>query len=286
MKTARMPFTVAAGQHSLSAPCSGRDRPSDLDRCRAQARGSAATGVLGRPASAVPSALGIGIGVAAMVAVLGITTASQARLSQQLASLGTNLLTAAPGKTLLGQDAQLPTNAIDMARRIGPVIAASGTGAVKDRFVYRSDLVDRRGTGGISVLATKTDLLGTVSGSIAAGQWFNNATQKYPAVVLGSDTARQLGIDTPGRQVYLGGGWFTVIGILAPVTLAKELNLSALVGWDVSMTVLGFDGHPTTVYEHSTDESVHDVRAVLAASVDPEHPEEVAVSRPSDTLQA
>jgi putative ABC transport system permease protein len=260
-------------------PNPGRIGPFDLMR-------TGLIGVVGRPARAVLSALGIGIGVAAMVAVLGITSASQARLSQQLAALGTNLLTAAPGKTLLGQDAQLPADAIDMARRIGPVTAASGTGAVRDRFVYRNDLVDRRGTGGLSVLAAKSDLLNTVGGSISAGRWFNNATEKYPAVVLGSGTARQLGIDTPGRQVYLGGRWFTVIGILAPVTLAKELNLSALVGWDVARTALGFDGHPTTVYERSTDESVDGVRAVLAASVNPQHPEEVAVSRPSDALQA
>jgi putative ABC transport system permease protein len=105
-------------------------------------------------------------------------------------------------------------------------------------------------------------------------------------VVLGSGTARQLGIDRPGRQVYLGRQWFTVVGILAPAPLAQELNLSALVGWDVAAAKLGFDGRPTTVYERSADQAVTAVQSILAASVDPEHPEEVTVSRPSDALQA
>ncbi|GAA5165279.1 MULTISPECIES: ABC transporter permease [Amycolatopsis] len=244
------------------------------------------TGVIGRPARAVLSALGIGIGVAAMVAVLGITTASQARLSAQLASLGTNLLRAAPGDTLFGEAAQLPANAIEMVRRIKPVTAASGTGAVKKRYVYRSDWVDPRDTSGIAVLAAKLDLLPTVSGRLAAGQWLNGASQRYPAVVLGSTAARLLGIDQPGRQVYLGGKWFTVVGVLAPVTLAPELDIGALIGWDAAVSELGFDGRPTTVYERSDDQAVAEVQQVLAASINPEHPEEVAVSRPSDALQA
>jgi len=243
-------------------------------------------GVVGRPARAVLSALGIGIGVAAMVAVLGITTASQAQLSAQLSALGTNLLKAAPGNTLFGDTAQLPANAIDMARRIGPVTAASGTGTVKNCFVYRSDLVDPRDTGGLSVLAAKLDLLDTVSARLTAGQWLNAATERFPAVVLGAAAAHQLGIDRPGRQVYLGGLRFTVVGILAPATLAPELDTSALVGWDQAASSLGFDGRPTTVYERSTDQSVEGVRSILGASLNPEHPEEVAVSRPSDALRA
>ena len=260
-------------------PVPGRLGVSDLVR-------AGFVGVIGRPARAVLSGLGIGIGVAAMVAVLGITTASQAQLSAQLATLGTNLLRAAPGSTLFGKTAQLPANAIDMAKRIGPVTAASGTGAVKNCFVYRSDLVDPRDTGGISVQAAKLDLLSTVNARVVSGQWLNAATGRYPAVVLGSDTAKLLGVDQPGRQVYLGGRWFTVIGILAPATLAPELNAAALVGWDAAASVLGFDGHPTTVYERSADQAVTGVQQILAPSIDPEHPEEVAVSRPSDALQA
>lgn len=244
------------------------------------------TGVVGRPARAVLSALGIAIGVAAMVAVLGISAASQAKLADQLAALGTNMLKVSAGNTLFGQKSALPFNATDMAKRIGPVQKASATGEVPGANVFRSNLVDPRASGGISVLAGKLDLIDTLGVKLAAGQWLNAATAKYPAVVLGAAAAQQLGIDHPGAQVYLGKQWFTVVGILAPAALAPEMDRAALVGWDVATSKLGFDGHPTTVYERSSDESVDGVRSILGQSVNPEHPEEVKVSRPSDALQA
>jgi putative ABC transport system permease protein len=86
--------------------------------------------------------------------------------------------------------------------------------------------------------------------------------------------------------VWIDGRWFTVVGVLGPAPLAPEVERSALVGWDAARTYLGFDGHPTTVYERSTPESVHDVRSRLARTVNPENPEEVEVSRPSDALAA
>jgi putative ABC transport system permease protein len=101
--------------------------------------------------------------------------------------------------------------------------------------------------------------------------------------------AERLGVDRlegTGRQVYLAGRWFTVVGVLDSLPLAPEIDRSALVGWPVAKQLLGFDGHPTTIYERSTDEAVEAVRAVLADTASPENPEEVKVSRPSDALAA
>jgi ABC-type lipoprotein release transport system permease subunit len=70
------------------------------------------SGLRTRPARAVLSALGIAIGIAAMVAVVGISASSHARLNQQLASLGTNMLTAEAGNTLTGEKSKLPPNTI------------------------------------------------------------------------------------------------------------------------------------------------------------------------------
>ncbi|WP_163510584.1 ABC transporter permease [Fodinicola acaciae] len=259
----------------------GRTRQAPTDLVRA-----GLAGLIGRPTRAVLSALGIGIGVAAMVAVLGISTASHARLAEELSKLGTNLLSVGPGKDIFGGDTTLPKDAVAMVRRIGPVQTASAVGELDKCPVYRNDQVDPRATGGISVNAAKLNLLDTLAGRPSGGQWLNAATAKYPAVVLGAKAAQQLGIDTPGVQIYLGHRWFTVVGILAPLTLAPNLDRAAFVGWDAAQSVLGFDGHPTTVYERSPDESVQDVREVLAASVNPANPDQVTVSRPSDALQA
>lgn len=84
----------------------------------------------------------------------------------------------------------------------------------------------------------------------------------------------------------LGGHWFTVTGILDPVVLTPELDSAALVGWPAAESYLDFDGHPTTVYTRSAEDSVEAVRAVLAATANPPAPNEVEVSRPSDALAA
>lgn len=233
------------------------------------------------------TALGIAIGIATMVAVLGISESGRAGLIAQLDRLGTNLLTVRPGQQILGGAATLPRQAPGMIRRIGPVQATAATAPVK-ADVYRSDRIPRVQTGGIAVLAADPELLDTLRGSLAAGVFLNDANGQYPAVVLGAQTARQLGISQvdPPIQVFLGGRWFTVVGVLEPVTLAPELDRSALVGFPLAESTFGIDGSAGTIYVRVDPIEVDDVATVLPGTASPEHPNEVEVSRPSDVLAA
>ena len=258
-----------------------RLRPGDVLRV-------GGAGLRARPLRVVLSALGIAIGIAAMIAVVGISTSSRADLDRQLAALGTNLLTVGPGQNLFGEKSHLPDEAIGMIERIGPVESATPTGRVTGAKVYRSDRIPATQSGGIAVLAARSDLGATVGATVASGTFLNEATARYPAVVLGSGAADRLGVGTAGveQQVYLGGRWFTVVGVLHPVPLAPELDSAALVGWPVAESALGFDGYATTVYTRTEEDAVSDVQAVLARSANPEAPNEVEVSRPSDALAA
>ncbi|MEJ3747955.1 ABC transporter permease [Actinomycetes bacterium KLBMP 9797] len=255
--------------------------PSDVVRV-------GATGLRTRPMRAFLSALGIAIGIAAMVAVVGVSTSSRAELDRTLDELGTNLLTAGPGTDFFGDPAVLPTESVDMVERIGPVIDVSAVARVPDAHVYRSDHVPEVETNGLLCLATRLDLLPTVGAAMARGTWLNEAMARYPAVVLGSSAARRLGIASVGEdvQISVGGEWFTVVGVLAPAPLAPELDVAALVGWPAAESYLDFDGHPTTIYTRAREASVAAVRDVLAATANPEAPSEVKVSRPSDALAA
>jgi putative ABC transport system permease protein len=259
-----------------------RLRPSDVLRV-------AATGLRARPLRAVLSALGIAVGIGAMVAVVGISASSRAEIERQIQALGTNLLTVEPGRSLRsGETAVLPTESVDMVARIGPVTSVSAVGEVDDAFVYRNDQIDELKTNGITTLAARPDLLETVGGEVASGRWLDEALATYPTVVLGATTAERLGVSrTDGRAaVWLGEQRFTVVGVLAPAPLAPELDAAALVGWPIAQRRLGYDGAPTRLYERSPDSQVDDVRAVLGATVNPANPQEVAVSRPSDALTA
>lgn len=246
----------------------------------------ALSGVRGRPTRAVLSALGVAIGIAAMVAVLGIGDTSQAGLLAQIRTLGTDMLTVTPGQSLLGENARLPADAVGMISRIPGVTSVSAVGVVPGVSVRRSDLIDPRETGGISVQATRLDLLSALGGSVASGAWFNAATARYPAVVLGAVAAERLGVAHAGAKVFVAGSWWTVSGVLSPLPLAPGIDRSALIGWSAAEDLLAFDGHPTTVYERSGEAAVAQVWSLLPATANPEHPDQVAVSRPSDALTA
>ncbi|MFE1935732.1 ABC transporter permease [Streptomyces sp. NPDC059474] len=243
-------------------------------------------GLRTRPTRVLLSALGIAIGIAALVAVVAVSASSQAAFNAQLASVGTNMLTVMPGKDFVGEPAPLPENAAEMVRRIAPVENAAATGSVKNAKVYRNDRIPKAASRGIGVLGAGLDLPRTVGLHMAAGRWLNGAQSRYPAVVLGTTAAENLGITTPGAQIWLGEQWFTVTGILQKAPLAPELDSAALIGWDAAKTHLGFDGRPTMIYTRTADSKVDQVRDVLAATVNPEAPNEVTVSRPSDALSA
>jgi putative ABC transport system permease protein len=244
-------------------------------------------GLRARPLRVVLSALGIAIGIAAMVAVVGISTSSRAKLDRLLDSLGTNLLTAGPGQTLLGENAILPSESLTMIRRMRQVQSVTATAQLPDK-VYRNNKIPAVESGGIGAYAVRTDLLATVGAAVSAGSWLNEATAQYPAVVLGARTASLLGIGAVNgdKQIWLGGRWFTVVGILQPVPLAPELDLGALIGWPAAQRYLGFNGDIKTVYLRTEPDNVQTVRDLLPRTANPARPNEVKVSRPSDALAA
>jgi len=238
------------------------------------------------------TALGIAIGIAAMIGVVGISASSRADLIAELDDLGTDLLRVAPGRSVFGDEATLPEHARDAAARIGPVTDAAGL-TYAPATVRRNPLIDDAVTGGIAVAAADTGVLAAVSGELAEGRFLDSAAPGAPVVVLGADAAGRLGIRSlEGRpRVWIAddsgaGQWFAVIGILRAAPLAPELDSAALVGADVAEALFGTTASPSTLFVRTTPERVEAVRAVLARSVNPEAPNEVDVARPSDALEA
>jgi putative ABC transport system permease protein len=255
-------------------------RLSDLARV-------ASVGLRTRRMRAALSALGIAIGVAAIVAVLGLSSSSQAGLLAQIDKLGTNLLTVQNGQTLFGQTAELPLAAPGMIARIGPVQQVQYTGSTSAN-VYRSPLIPSVNTNALSVQAASLGLPQTVGATVAAGGFLNAATARQPVAVLGYAAAQRLGIDRifPGERIWLGGMWFYLGGILNSAALAPEIDSSVLVGFAAAKRYLGFDGHPTTIYVRSVTSQTAAVQSVLGATANPEAPNEVNVSQPSAALTA
>jgi len=258
----------------------GRLGPGDIVRIAAGGLGS-------RRLRSALTALGIAIGIAAMLAVLGIAESSRATLLAELDRIGSNLLTVSAGQTFLGDDSALPEESVGMIDRIGPVEGASSV-SVTDATIRRTDQISDFETGGITVAATDHDLLDTLGATLAAGRFIDDAIDGYPAVVLGSVAAERLGIRSLDEPVlvWIADRWWSVVGILDPLPLTPEIDRAALVGRDVAEELLGIDSAPSTIYVRATPALINDVRAVLAPTADPEHPEAVEVSRPSDAIEA
>ncbi|WP_327587886.1 ABC transporter permease [Nonomuraea sp. NBC_00507] len=247
----------------------------------------ASLGLRTRRMRAALSALGIAIGVAAMVAVLGLSASSQAGLLAEIDKLGTNLLTVTPGQTMGGDHAKLPNDAPGMISRIGPVEQIEHTGKTKAN-AFRNPYIPTFNTNSLTVNATSLDLPGAVRTSLAQGAYLNAATARQPVAVLGADAARRLGIAKihQGIRIWVGGQWFYIAGILNPAKLTPEIDSAVLVGYPAAEKYLHFDGHPTTLYVRATTEQVTDVHKVLAATTNPRNPGEVTVSQPSSALVA
>jgi putative ABC transport system permease protein len=267
----------------LVPPRPARLRPADL-------AGLASTGLRTRKLRAGLSALGIAIGTAAIVAVLGLAASSQAALLAEIQALGTNLLTVANGQTFGGATAELPAAAPGMIARLPGVTAVQDIGTVGGVNVYKSPLVPSIETNGLSVDAATLGLPAAAGSSLAEGSYLNAATAAEPAVVLGAASARLLGFDRvrPGMRIWLSGQWFYVAGILGPDTYAPEIDSAVLVGFPAAEKYLGFDGHPSEIYVRTVGNpaATTAVDNLLAAQASPENPNQVTVSRPSDALTA
>jgi putative ABC transport system permease protein len=257
----------------------------------------AGIGIRARRLRAALSALGIAIGTAAIVAVLGLSASSQAGLLKEIDQLGTNLLTANTGQSFTGGPAQLPVAAPQRISHLPDVEHVAHAGAIDDTNVYRSPLIPVVDTNALKVRAASLNLPDVVGTGVAQGRWLNPATERQPVTVLGALAAQRLGIDRvyPGQRIWLKNQWFYVAGILKPATLSADIDTSALIGYPAAERYLSYTtvdkgkavaGPPTTVYVRARTDKVESVQGLLARTANPEAPGDVDVSQPSDALTA
>ncbi|GAA4671994.1 ABC transporter permease [Frondihabitans cladoniiphilus] len=243
-------------------------------------------GLVARPTRAVLSALGIAIGIAAMIAVVGISSSSQAQLAATLDRLGTNLLVAEQGEDFFGEKVPMPYTAEGSAKRVDGVEDAAATGAIDGFGAYRSSAVEKGATGGLALRTTSKGLLPVVGGSLATGSWLTDGQSEFPVVVLGAAAAEHLGITHAGQQILVGTTVHTVVGVLEKVELAPEIDSSVLMGEKAGEKLTGDRVHPSTVYVRADEERLTRIRELIPATVQPASPSDITMQRPSDALAA
>ncbi len=250
--------------------------------------GVALQGVRTRRLRAALSALGIAIGIAAMVAVVGVSASAQANLLAEIDALGTNLLTVTPGQNFLGNNEVLPATSVPMIHHMDNVDSDVAVYQLANESVYRTPYVPQAQTGGIGVDAAGDNLPQVMGTSMASGHFLDAVSNRYPEVVLGAEAASILGINRVGGHlmVYVGNRWFNVVGIMRPAVLDSTLDSTVFISLGVAERLFAQQPNPSEIYVRANVNDVKHVSNLLAPTADPQNASGVQVSRPSDALEA
>jgi putative ABC transport system permease protein len=158
--------------------------------------------------------LGVIIGVASVVALVGVGQGTTSNITSSLASLGTNLLTISP--TSQGSDGSTSLN-LDDAEAIGDLGSVAGVAPEAS-----TGLTVRAGdeTTETAIVGTTADYAAVRAYDVWQGTFLTDVSvaRELRVAVLGASTAETLGLGAAdlGTEISIDGIPFTLIGILQP----------------------------------------------------------------------
>ena len=222
VRSARAARRAARGSRSTARDAAAASRPrfrfSDLvDETLA--------GVFARPARAALTTLGTVLGIASLVATLGISRTAGSQIVGRFDELAATQVTVAARTAGSGSSqraaALLPWDVESRIDRLNGVVASGAVAEVSNPGTVRTvplrdpeNVTERL----VPVYASSVGFLEAVRGEISVGRWFDSGhvERRDRVAVIGADVAAQFGIDRLDAQpgIFIGDELFTVIGIL------------------------------------------------------------------------
>jgi putative ABC transport system permease protein len=158
--------------------------------------------------------LGVIIGVASVVALVGVGQGTTSNITQRLSSLGTNLLTISPAGANGGAASNLT---VEDATALGSIPGVAGVAPESDG---QAVVAANGKTSTTSIVGTTADYASVRAYDIWQGSFLSDAAvqQGLRVVVLGATTADDLGLDATavGTDITIGGLPFRLVGIMQP----------------------------------------------------------------------
>ncbi len=163
--------------------------------------------------------LGVIIGVASVVALVGVGQGATGGITARLQGLGTNLLTISPGAARTGFTRGAAGSSNTLTQEDATALAAlSGIAAVEPEVSSSGFVVAGSQNTTTTVLGTTPAYPEVRAFTIADGTFFNQASVDHSlrVVVLGATTATDLGLTSSaiGQTITIGGVPFQLVGIL------------------------------------------------------------------------
>lgn len=260
----------------------------------------ALAGMLQRPGRAALTALGTVLGVAAFVAVVGLTGTAGGQISKRFTALAATTVTVEDtGGT--GSDSaedlapdSFPRDADSRVAAIDGVSAAGVWWTVDDQGkipVTGLPIPGARDPGGMPIVAASPGMLRAARASVREGRLYDefHDSRAERVVLLGAAAAEQLGIASLTGQpaIFIGGTPYTVVGIVKDVARETDLLFSVIVPRGTAERFLGQPGadrRPTMLVE-TRPGAVAVVGAQLAVALRPDAPELFKVITPPDPTQ-
>jgi putative ABC transport system permease protein len=252
--------------------------------------GVAWAGLTARRTRTVLIMLGPIVGVAAMVAAIGLTESAKGNLKAELAKLGTTMIVASAGTTFGQQNSTLPADAVSRAGAISTVTGAAATAELSG-IIALPDLgaKDFYSAFPVPVQAADLNLPSVLQVPTADGRWLDNAdlADGARAAVLGSGLAKQYGyLQGEIRSIRLNDINYGVVGVLAPVGLEPQLDNAVFITQTEAKSDFGTDGNPTTLYVRAANGTTQETANVLPTAINLGGTQSVTTQVPSDALQA
>ena len=251
-------------------------------------------GVFARPARAALTTLGTVLGIASLVATLGISRTAGNQIVGRFDELAATQVTVrartsgSPSSSTRRQATPLPWAVESRLDRLNGVVASGAMAEVANPGAVRTvPLRDPESVNEqlVPVYATSVGLLDAVRGEVAVGRWFDqgHVDRVDRVAVIGIDVADEFGIDRLDSQpgIYIGEHLFTVIGIIDAAQRDQGLLGSIMVPSSVAAERFGTTRPDRVVIE--TDIGATGVVAEQAAiALSPNAPESLNVTAPRD----
>ena len=249
-------------------------------------------GVGARPSRLIITLLGTVLGIASLVATMGLAQTTAGQIAKSFDLLQATRVTVEPG-TAEGRGGPervtvaLPWNSVERVEGlVGVQTAALYAEVSPTPEVAAVQVVDpaEAAVAPPPVVAASPELLDVVAGTLTTGRFFDagHNARGDRVVVLGKEAAERLGINRVSGQpaVYIGGRAYSVIGILDAVGVRDNLLRSAIVPIETARADLGLT--LATSLDIEADVGAGQVVAHQAPiALDPNNPDSFKVKAPT-----